>query len=103
DISVDKAQMILEKASNPASWFPAAIPGLHLFDLIPGARFAGADAGLIRFEPNTRFPKHSHMGEERVLMLEGGIRFDDGTEQRAGEELVMPAGSEHAFTVLPEG
>jgi quercetin dioxygenase-like cupin family protein len=103
DLPLEKTRQIFEKACNPAAWMPAAVPGLHLFDLIPGPRWANADAGLIRFEPGVSFPHHSHMGEERVLMLEGAIRFTDGSEQHAGEELIMPPGSAHAFTVLPEG
>lgn len=103
DLPADKARKILEKACNPAAWSPAAVPGLSLFELIPGPAWAQSDAGLIRFEPNVSFPHHTHMGEERVLMLEGGIRFADGSEQHAGDEVIMPAGSSHAFTVLPEG
>jgi anti-sigma factor ChrR (cupin superfamily) len=103
DVSVNAARAILEKASNPAAWEPGPIPGMHLFHLQPGPAYAAADAGLIRFEGGVAFPKHTHLGLEHTLMLEGGVALDDGTHLRAGDRLVKPAGSAHAYTVHPEG
>lgn len=104
DIAVDQARRLLEKAASPPAWEKSAsLPGMELFHLTPGPRFAGADAGLVRFEPNVPFPRHNHVGDEHTLMLEGGVVLDDGRKFVAGEELHLSAGTGHAFTVMPEG
>lgn len=103
DISLERALGLLDKASGGSAWAPGPIPGMSLFHLRPGARFAAADAGLVRFAPHVEFPPHAHLGEERTLMLEGGFRLDDGRDLRAGEELVMGPGSRHAYRVHESG
>jgi anti-sigma factor ChrR (cupin superfamily) len=47
-------------------------------------------------------PDHRHLGEERLLILEGSLVETDGSEFRAGDLVVKPAGSSHAFHI-PEG
>lgn len=103
EVSVERARALLQKASGQAAWAAGPIPGMELFHLLPGARFATADAGLVRFAPGVEFPTHRHLGEERTLIFEGGFRMSDGKELRAGEELVMPADSSHAYRVLEAG
>ena len=44
----------------------------------------GGIASLIRMPPGSRYPRHRHLGEERFLMLQGGVRFDDGSSADAG-------------------
>jgi anti-sigma factor ChrR (cupin superfamily) len=103
DIAVEQARRLLEKASSESAWEKSALPGMYLFHLTPGPRWAGADAGLVRFDPNVQFPMHVHVGGEHTLMLEGGITLDDGRNFVAGEEMHLEAGTQHAFTVLPAG
>jgi quercetin dioxygenase-like cupin family protein len=103
DMPTDRARAILEKAANPAAWEPAPFPGLHLLHLVAGPAYAGADAGLVRFDANTPFPTHSHDGDEHTLMLEGGITFTDGRQLLAGQSEHMRPGLQHGFTVNPDG
>lgn len=103
DVSLDTSRALLEKASNPASWEPAAFPGLSLMHLLAGPKWAGADAGFVRFVGGTPFPLHDHLGDEYTFMLEGGVTFDDGRRFGPGEELYLKPGQKHSFEVWPEG
>jgi hypothetical protein len=103
DLPADEARRLLEKAANPAAWEAAPFPGLYLMHLSAGPAYAGADAGLVRFDGGTPFPTHSHDGDEHTLMLEGGITFTDGRHFGAGESETMVPGKLHGFTVDPEG
>jgi len=103
DLSANDVRALWVKAASPVSWEPAALPGMFLFHLIPGPRFAGTDAGLVRFDPGVTFPMHEHLGAEQTFMIEGGLTLDDGQALLHGQDLIMPAGSRHGFTVGPAG
>jgi putative transcriptional regulator len=71
--------------------------------LTGGARVAGADNGLVRLAAGARFPRHTHLGSERVLVLEGGYRDEpSGHLYWPGDLQEMPAGSAHSYVALPE-
>lgn len=93
---------VLEASQNQAAWEPFA-PGVLAYHLAPGPRHAGADAGLIRMEGGLAFPAHEHLGDESVLLLEGGYRdTSTGRVYQAGDLHEMKAGSRHAYDVLPD-
>lgn len=94
---------LFERAAAPTAWVASAVPGTQLLHLAGGPRVASADNGLVRIEPGLRFPRHRHLGHERVLVLEGGYRDEpSGRLYAAGDWHEMPAGTTHAYTVLPE-
>jgi putative transcriptional regulator len=104
DVTVEQARAILHKAAEPTAWEADRFPGMFLFHLRPGPKWAGADAGLVRFEGGVVFPNHEHVGNEYTLMLEGGVRFSDGSMCRAGDPpRHMERGTQHSFQVLDEG
>jgi hypothetical protein len=104
DVPPAAARTILEKASNPAAWAASPLPGITLLHLAPGPAFAGADAGLVRFDGGVQVPLHDHEGQERTLVLSGGMTFADGsTLAPGGAPLVMQRGQKHAFTAAAEG
>jgi putative transcriptional regulator len=72
--------------------------GLRTFD-VEGAA-PGARAKLLRFEPGSRFPSHRHVGEERLLVLEGAFIDDRGAEAHAGDERTLAPGSEHTLHII---
>jgi quercetin dioxygenase-like cupin family protein len=91
---------ILEASQASSAWEPFA-PGVLAFHLAPGPRLAGADAGLIRMDPELAFPSHTHLGDETVLVLEGAYRENTGRVVQAGDIHHMERGSIHSYEVLP--
>ena len=58
----------------------------------------------MRIEPGATYPMHEHDDhQETLLILEGGLRDDDGTEIWAGDLVVNDQGSAHASTALAGG
>lgn len=102
EVSQEKARSLLDAIDRPGAWIPDP-SGIALIHLSAGPRFAGADAGLVRFPAGMAWPLHRHVGHEHHLFLEGGIREDDtGDVYRAGDELNKAPGTEHSFHVLPD-
>ena len=67
--------------------------------LATGPAVAGVHAGFVRVVGGMRFPRHEHLGEERVFVLQGSCRDEDGTVAKAGDEVVRAIGSSHDFVV----
>jgi putative transcriptional regulator len=49
---------------------------------------------LLKFEPNAKIPKHTHLGEEFTVVLEGDFSDDNG-RYREGEFIVQDQSNEH--------
>jgi len=60
---------------------------------------SGDVAVLVRMDPGCRYPRHRHVGDEDVLVLQGGF-CDAAGEHRAGSFHRFPAGSVHAPVAL---
>jgi anti-sigma factor ChrR (cupin superfamily) len=56
---------------------------------------SGDTVVLVRMDPGARYPRHRHVREEDVFVLQGGFR-DEGGEYPAGAFHRFPAGSVHA-------
>src|SRR5690606_3150475 len=97
DVSVERSAELLALAFDPATWRELLSPGVALYHLQGGPAVAGADVGLVRVEAGARFPHHLHLGEERVLVLQGELVEDGGGRSRAGDVVVMAGGTAHAF------
>jgi putative transcriptional regulator len=99
-ITQQEAAEVLARAEDPASFVPSPIPGV---DVVPvqTAAFPGAIAAVARIPAGMAFPHHGHVGDETMLILEGGLREDDGREAWRGDEIVRLDGTSHSFTALP--
>jgi putative transcriptional regulator len=97
-----RVEAIFRRAATESAWEPA-MPGMSLFHLTAGPKWAHCDAGLVRFVAGASFPLHKHLGEEYSLIVEGSLRLNDGTVMRPGDINHQPAGSQHSFEVLDEG
>ena len=94
---------IFERAAGPNAWVTSEIPGTRLLHLAGGPRVAGADNGLVRLQAGARFPLHRHLGQERVLVLEGGYRDEpSGRVYLPGDLQEMASGSSHTLVASPE-
>jgi quercetin dioxygenase-like cupin family protein len=94
---------LFEHAASPAAWTETPIAGARLIHVAGGPRVAGADNGLVLIAAGGRFPRHRHLGVERVLVLDGGYRDAPGGRlYLPGDRQEMPAESSHEVVALPE-
>lgn len=98
DLNVTALRALFARAEQDSEWQPAPLPGVSLFHLEGGPAVAGLDTGLVRFKKGMPFPRHRHVGPERVLVLEGGY-FDDQRWYGPGDLHVMEDGTEHALQI----
>jgi predicted ChrR family anti-sigma factor len=102
DLGRDKAVALLDALAN-AAWEPSGIPGVDLIHVQAGPRVAHADAGFIRFAPDLPFPHHGHQGDEKQLVLDGGMVDDKGCAFHPGDFTYQADGSTHSFVAGAEG
>lgn len=101
DLARDAAQRLLDSTTDAAKWVVMPDGAAELFDIQGGPRVAGCVTGFIRMKEGAVFPEHAHVGEERVLVLQGGFIDDDGRRYRAGDEAVRAPDTAHSFTAAP--
>lgn len=97
DLSAEALRAVFRRAANEAEWEPGPVPWVSLFHFQGGPAVAGLDTGFVRFQKGTPFPPHRHLGNERVLILDGGY-FDH--EQRwygPGDVHDMQQGTQHSL------
>lgn len=100
DLPEAETQREIDAILDPKAEWEELVPGCTFRDFDGGPQLGDAHAGLIRVAPGGTFPNHSHVGEERVLMLQGRVRDTDGKEYRAGDSMVMADGSTHELSVV---
>ncbi|HEX2568344.1 MAG TPA: cupin domain-containing protein [Polyangia bacterium] len=101
DVARERAGELLDWIDEPGRW-ERQLDWIHLVHLEGGPAVAGADAGFVRLRAGTRFPAHRHLGEERVLVLQGTLHLDDGRVLRRGDGVVSLTGTAHSFYVGDE-
>jgi len=102
DVAADAARELLARIDRPGEWMPSPAPNVLLMHLPGGPAVAGQDVGFVRVAAGTDFPPHRHLGDERVLVLQGRYRDSAGSTVGTGDEMVMPDDSEHHFSAGPE-
>jgi anti-sigma factor ChrR (cupin superfamily) len=75
-------------------WPSSRRTGIHV-RVLWNDESSGDAAVLVRMDPGCEYPRHRHVGDEEVFVLQGGFRDASG-EYRAGEFRRFPAGSIHA-------
>lgn len=83
-------------------WVDSPVPGVKrmMLDRI-GDEVARATS-IVRYEPDSRFPPHTHGGGEEILVLAGEFADEHGTYP-AGTYLRNPIGTRHTPSVGPQG
>lgn len=77
ELSRERVRAILDRIDDPSFWEPG-LPGIEIVHFDAGPALAGADAGLLRFQPGASFPRHRHLvGRETTLVLEGTLLDGD--------------------------
>lgn len=100
DLPVAAVEALWAASEREQAWEPGPGPGLGLMPITCGPRHRGASGFLVRIAAGATYPYHRHATDEHVLILEGGLRDDDGTELWEGERTVHPAGTAHASTAI---
>jgi anti-sigma factor ChrR (cupin superfamily) len=94
DLSEAEAQGHLHSIDDDAAWEDLS-PGVRFRDFEGGPALGDAHGGLVRLAPGEAFPHHAHVGEERVLMLQGELVDDQGHRFGAGDLVVSADGTAH--------
>jgi anti-sigma factor ChrR (cupin superfamily) len=100
-ISTNDARLALHTFAAPEQMQATAVRGLRITPL--RSRDPSIRAMLAWFEPGAILPRHTHTGEECVLVFEGAFATDDGEIVRAGEEQRCVAGTSHSIELFLGG
>lgn len=100
DLSESDTQREIDTIVTPDDSWEDMLPGCSFRDFDGGPGLGEAHAGLVRLQPGGVFPAHRHVGEERMLVLQGRVRDEHGNEYRAGDLFVMADGTRHELTVV---
>jgi len=101
DLPEDRARDELKTIDQPDAW-DALADGVLVRDFEAGDACGEAHGGLVRVEPGHVFPRHAHVGEETVLVLQGQLEDDEGRRYRAGDAIVSADGTSHELRVVGE-
>ena len=101
DLPEEQAKFELGTIDAPSDW-DALTDGVQVRDFEAGDACGEAHGGLVRIEPGHAFPRHSHVGEETVLILQGRLEDDEGNAYRAGDTIVSDDGTSHELRVVGE-
>lgn len=94
DLPPDEAQEHLHKIDRPDAW-EDMVEGVRFFDFEGGPAIGEAHGGLVRVAPGAAFPMHTHVGEERILVLQGRAVDEHGRTYRAGDFVTSADGTSH--------
>lgn len=100
DLPESETQREIDTIVSPGDAWEDLVPGCSFRDFDGGPGLGEAHAGLVRLRPGGVFPAHRHVGEERMLVLQGRVRDEHGNEYRAGDLFVMADGTSHELTVV---
>lgn len=101
DLPEPEAQGHLHSVDDDEAW-DDMLPGCRYRDFEAGPAVGDAHGGLVRLQPGQRFPHHTHVGEERVLIIQGELEDDQGTRYRAGDLVVSADGTSHELLAVGE-
>ncbi|MDN3554368.1 cupin domain-containing protein [Halomonas maura] len=83
-------------------WVASPTPGVERMMLDRVGEEVARATSLVRYAPNSRFPRHEHGGGEEILVLEGEFADEHGNYP-AGCYLRNPIGTSHAPRVGEQG
>ena len=79
-------------------WVASRRPGIYV-KVLWNDETSGDAAVLVRMDPGCTYPRHLHVRDEEVFVLQGGFRDEQG-EYASGAFHRFPAGSVHAPVAL---
>ncbi len=100
DLPEAEVRELLARAARDDAWDEGPGPDVKVLMVNAGPRCAEHITALVKVKPGGEFPHHEHPGRERVMVLQGGYRDEDGREFWRGEMQTMCGGSAHYFRAL---
>jgi quercetin dioxygenase-like cupin family protein len=97
DLSAEALRAVFARSEQESEWQPGPLPWVSLLHLQGGPAIAGLDTGLVRLKKGMPFPRHRHLGNERVLILEGSYQDHEGRLYGPGDFHDMAQSTEHAL------
>jgi putative transcriptional regulator len=99
-LGAQKVRELLGWIEEPGRWEEGPSETSRLLHLPYGPSVAASNVGFVWVKAGARFPVHTHLGRETVLVLQGGLREDDGAVLRRGGQMEAQDGSAHGFEAL---
>lgn len=93
-LNADPAVRVAVRAAQ-LPWIPSPAAGVARRMLSRIGDEAAQATSIVRYDPGSRFPAHTHPRGEEILVLEGVFQDDSG-DWPAGAYLRSPDGSSHA-------
>lgn len=84
-------QEYVRKDTNKAEWLTGQVQGLQV---MPLHKYGTEQVALVKWEPGTKFSRHTHSHGEEIFVLKGSISDEYGNYPE-GTWIRNPAGSEH--------
>jgi anti-sigma factor ChrR (cupin superfamily) len=101
-LAKEKVGQIFGAIADHAKWEPA-MPGVRLFHFEGSTTFPAMDTGLVVFEAGIHFPKHRHLADEHIYVLQGSYHdLESGETFRPGQRAFRAKGTVHAFDVAKD-
>ena len=101
DLTEEAVRVLLRSVDDAAQDQPGPAEGITVRSLPGGPRLQGAQRLLVKIAPGSVFPEHGHAGDERVFVIQGGFRYDDGREIWRGDVSDEDESMTHSLTALP--
>jgi len=103
DLPIAEAEELMTRIEKDEAWNPFIVEGVEMIPITAGPKCAGSIATLVRIQPGSTFPEHAHVGDETMLVLDGGFIEPSGTKEEAwrGDEVFRTEGTDHALVGLP--
>jgi anti-sigma factor RsiW len=102
DLAVGRISELLAGIDDLATWGPSPVPWVRLIHFAAGPAAAVSDAGFVRVEAGTKFPRHRHLGHETTIVLEGQM-FDGARTYGPGEVVEYDTDTVHEYSAGPDG
>jgi putative transcriptional regulator len=101
DLPIDQARALLLRVDAPSTkWDPGPGEGIELLHFEGGESVRNAVTGFVRHAPGTTFPEHEHVGDEKVLVLQGAFEDADGVVYRSGDLAERGPVSAHSYRAV---
>lgn len=102
DLSGARTRELLDGLATATGWETGPVPARSSTLWVDGGAAArGSIRGFLRVDAGVAFPEHEHLGEEWILVMQGGLVEEDGRHRRPGEITHAGQGTCHGFSVAP--
>lgn len=95
DVAKEVAEDWLSRIDDAATWAETAMGELQLFHIEGGPAVEDAIFGFVKLGPGASFPEHTHLGVERIFVIQGKLIDEDGGVHGPGVLVERDEGTTH--------